>query len=124
MVGSVVAPGQTRPQIRPRDSCPLRDRGRGLVVGVGRLAPGQQSPFLTWEFDHVYWQQASGGGAAPMAAGASLKAMRRRVRLSRLAVWTVIAAGLVALASTPSTVAAAPATPTTVRTVDPRSASR
>ncbi|MCX4919884.1 conjugal transfer protein [Streptomyces sp. NBC_00687] len=65
-------------------------------------------------------KQASGGGAAPMAAGASLEAMRRRVRLSRLAVWTVIAAGPVALAvvlaSTPTTVAAAPATPTAVRT--------
>lgn len=55
-----------------------------------------------------------------MAAGASLEAMRRRVRLSRLAVWTVIAADpvalAVALASTPTTVAAAPATPSTVRT--------
>ncbi|MFG2312938.1 conjugal transfer protein [Streptomyces sp. NPDC048566] len=65
-------------------------------------------------------KRASGGGAAPMAAGASLEAMRRRVRLSRLAVWTVIAAGpaalAVALASTPTTVAAAPATPTGVRT--------
>ncbi|MFE9989796.1 conjugal transfer protein [Streptomyces sp. NPDC005381] len=62
-------------------------------------------------------KQASGSGAAPMAAGASLEAMRRRVRLSRLAVWTVIAAGPVALAvtlaSTPTTVAAAVAAPTT-----------
>jgi hypothetical protein len=59
--------------------------------------------------------------AAVMAAGARLEAMRRRVRLSRVAVWTVIAAGpialCVALASTPTTVAAAPsAKPTTVRT--------
>ncbi|MFI6340721.1 conjugal transfer protein [Streptomyces sp. NPDC050535] len=68
-------------------------------------------------------KQAPGGAAAPMAAGANLEAMRRRVRLSRLAVWTVIAAGpvalAVALASTPTTVAAAaaaPATPTAVRT--------
>ncbi|MGW3498287.1 conjugal transfer protein [Streptomyces sp. NPDC001020] len=58
--------------------------------------------------------------AAPMVAGARLEAMRRRVRLSRVAVWTVIAAGPIALcvavASTPTTVAAAPATkPTAVR---------
>jgi hypothetical protein len=49
--------------------------------------------------------------AAPMAAGARLEAMRRRVRLSRLAVWTVIAAGPIALGvavtSSPSTVEAA-----------------
>jgi hypothetical protein len=56
-----------------------------------------------------------------MAAGARLEAMRRRVRLSRVAVWTVIAAGPIALcvavASTPTTVAAAPAAkPTAVRT--------
>jgi hypothetical protein len=59
--------------------------------------------------------------AAPMAAGARLEAMRRRVRLSRVAVWTVIAAGPVALCiavtSTPTTVAAAPAAkPSAVRT--------
>ncbi|MFI9772066.1 conjugal transfer protein [Streptomyces sp. NPDC052415] len=59
--------------------------------------------------------------AAVMAAGARLEAMRRRVRLSRAAVWSVIAAGPIALcvavASTPTTVAAAPpAKPTTVRT--------
>ncbi|MBL1109412.1 conjugal transfer protein [Streptomyces sp. 5-8] len=59
--------------------------------------------------------------AAPMAAGARLEVMRRRVRLSRLAVWTVIAAGPIALcvaaASTPTTVAAAPsAKPTAVGT--------
>ncbi|MFJ3309682.1 hypothetical protein ACIPSA_43105 [Streptomyces sp. NPDC086549] len=59
--------------------------------------------------------------AAPMAAGARLEAMRRRVRLSRVAVWTVIAAGPIALAvavaSTPTTVAAAPsAKPTALRT--------
>ncbi|MGW5465443.1 conjugal transfer protein [Streptomyces sp. NPDC003996] len=56
-----------------------------------------------------------------MAAGARLEAMRRRVRLSRLAVWTAIAAGPIALAlavaSTPTTVQAATATkPTAVRT--------
>lgn len=55
--------------------------------------------------------------AAPMAAGARLEAMRRRVRLSRLAVWTVIAAGPIALGvaitSTPTTVeAATPSKPT------------
>jgi hypothetical protein len=67
-------------------------------------------------------KQASGSEtAAPMAAGARLEAMRRRVRLSRLAVWTVIAAGPVALGaavtSTPTTVeAAAEAKPTAVRT--------
>ncbi|MGW7410216.1 conjugal transfer protein [Streptomyces sp. NPDC054833] len=73
-------------------------------------------------------QASPSEAAAPMAAGARLEAMRRRVRLSRLAVWTVIAAGPIALcvavASTPTTVAAAPAAkPTAVRTaaaaVDP-----
>jgi hypothetical protein len=60
--------------------------------------------------------------AAPMAAGARLEAMRRRVRLSRLAAWTVIAAGPIALGvaitSSPTTVeAATPSKPTTaVRT--------
>ncbi|MFF4361032.1 conjugal transfer protein [Streptomyces sp. NPDC001604] len=59
--------------------------------------------------------------AAPMAAGARLEAMRRRVRLSRVAVWTVIAAGPIALClavtSAPTTVAAAPAAKlTAVRT--------
>ncbi|MGW0632058.1 conjugal transfer protein [Streptomyces sp. NPDC002758] len=59
--------------------------------------------------------------AAPIAAGARLEAMRRRVRLSQVAVWTVIAAGPVALAlavtSTPTTVEAATAAkPTAVRT--------
>jgi hypothetical protein len=54
-----------------------------------------------------------------MAAGARLEAMRRRVRLSRLALWTVIAAGPAALAVTvaftPTTVeAATTATPTAV----------
>ncbi|WP_316784548.1 hypothetical protein [Streptomyces sasae] len=66
-------------------------------------------------------QSAQSEAAAPMAASARLEAMRRRVRLSRVAVWTVIAAGPIALcvavASTPITVAAAPATkPTAVRT--------
>ncbi|SEC15885.1 Conjugative transposon protein TcpC [Streptomyces sp. 3213] len=69
-------------------------------------------------------QAAETEAAAPMAAGARLEAMRRRVRLSRLAVWTLIAAGPVALAvavaSTPTTVeAAAPATSSSVRTVAP-----
>lgn len=60
--------------------------------------------------------------AAPMAAGVALEAMRRRVRLSRVAVWTVIAAGPIALGlsitSTPTTgVAATQDTPTaSVRT--------
>ncbi|MGW2890623.1 conjugal transfer protein [Streptomyces griseoruber] len=66
-------------------------------------------------------QASESEAAAPMAAGARLEAMRRRVRLSRLAVWTVIAAGPIALcvavASTPTTVeAATPATPAAVRT--------
>ncbi|MFJ1877709.1 conjugal transfer protein [Streptomyces chartreusis] len=56
-------------------------------------------------------KQASGGAAAPMAAGARLEAMRRRVRLSHVAIWTVIGAGPIALgvavASTPTTVEAA-----------------
>ncbi|MGW3667431.1 conjugal transfer protein [Streptomyces sp. NPDC005141] len=67
-------------------------------------------------------KQASGSeAAAPMVAGARLEAMRRRVRLSRLALWTVIAAGPVALGvaitSTPATVeAATPTRPAAVRT--------
>ncbi|SHH34212.1 conjugal transfer protein [Streptomyces sp. 3214.6] len=66
-------------------------------------------------------QASQSEAAAPMAAGARLEAMRRRVRLSRVAVWTVIAAGPIALAvavaSTPTTVAAAPAAkPTALRT--------
>ncbi|MER5199753.1 conjugal transfer protein [Streptomyces sp. NPDC002755] len=66
-------------------------------------------------------QASQSEAAAPMAAGARLEAMRRRVRLSRLAVWTVIAAGPIALcvavASTPATVeAATPAKPAAVRT--------
>ncbi|MEU6511018.1 conjugal transfer protein [Streptomyces sp. NPDC046942] len=72
-------------------------------------------------------QASESEAGAPMAAGVALQAMRRRVRLSRVAVWTVIAAGpialCVAIASTPTTVqAAAEAKPTTVRTaaaVDP-----
>jgi hypothetical protein len=56
-----------------------------------------------------------------MAAGARLESMRRRVRLSRVAVLTAIAAGPIALcvavASTPTTVqAATPNKPTAVRT--------
>ncbi|KUJ34175.1 hypothetical protein ADL25_42415 [Streptomyces sp. NRRL F-5122] len=66
-------------------------------------------------------QASPGEAAAPVAAGARLEAMRRRARLSRVAVWTVISAGPIALAvavaSTPTTVAAAPAAqPTAVRT--------
>ncbi|MET8453739.1 conjugal transfer protein [Streptomyces sp. NPDC005209] len=65
-------------------------------------------------------QASQSEAAALMAVGARLEAMRRRVRLSRLAVWTVIAAGPIALcvavASTPTSVAAAPAArPTAVR---------
>ncbi|MCX4411203.1 conjugal transfer protein [Streptomyces sp. NBC_01764] len=59
--------------------------------------------------------------AAPMAAGARLESMRRRVRLSRLVVLSALAAGPVALcvavASTPTTVqAATPSKPAGVRT--------
>ena len=66
-------------------------------------------------------QASENEAAAPMAAGARLEAMRRRVRLSRLAFWTVIAAGPIALGvaitSTPTTVeAATPTKPTAVRT--------
>ncbi|OIJ88174.1 conjugal transfer protein [Streptomyces sp. MUSC 14] len=66
-------------------------------------------------------QASESQAGAPMAAGVALQAMRRRVRLSRVAVWTVIAAGpialCVAIASTPTTVqAATEAKPTTVRT--------
>ncbi|WP_210581937.1 conjugal transfer protein [Streptomyces sp. GESEQ-4] len=66
-------------------------------------------------------QASENEAAAPMAAGARLEAMRRRVRLSRLAFWTAIAAGPIALGvtvtSTPTTVeAATPAKPTAVRT--------
>lgn len=68
-------------------------------------------------------KQASESDAAPpMAAGARLETMRRRVRLSRLALFTAIAAGPVALGvavmSGPTTVAAAPSDqPAAVRTV-------
>lgn len=66
-------------------------------------------------------QASESGAAAPMAAGARLEAMRRRVRLSRLAVLTAIAAGPIALGlavtSSPTTVeAAAATTATAVRT--------
>ncbi|MFE2487167.1 conjugal transfer protein [Streptomyces mirabilis] len=58
-------------------------------------------------------KQASESDAAPpMAAGARLEKMKRRVRLSRLALFTAIAAGPfalgVAVMSGPATVAAAP----------------
>ncbi|MER6030669.1 conjugal transfer protein [Streptomyces sp. NPDC001851] len=66
-------------------------------------------------------QDSASEAAAPMAAGARLEAMRRRVRLSRVAVLTAIAAGPVALciavSSAPTTVqAATPNKPTAVRT--------
>ncbi|WP_405933694.1 conjugal transfer protein [Streptomyces sp. NBC_00827] len=66
-------------------------------------------------------QASENEAAAPMAAGVRLEAMRRRVRLSRLAFWTVIAAGPIALGvaitSTPTTVeAATEAKPTAVHT--------
>ncbi|MFC4469252.1 conjugal transfer protein [Streptomyces xiangluensis] len=66
-------------------------------------------------------QAATSETAAPTAASAPLEAMRRRVRLSRLAVWTVIAAGPIALGvtvtSTPTVVeAATEPKPTAVRT--------
>ncbi|MEU9272466.1 conjugal transfer protein [Streptomyces sp. NPDC048251] len=73
-------------------------------------------------------QAAESDAAAPMAAGARLEKMRRRVRLWRLALFTAIAAGPVALGvavvSGPTTVAAFPSDkPTPVRTaaaaVDP-----
>ncbi|MGW4979204.1 conjugal transfer protein [Streptomyces mirabilis] len=66
-------------------------------------------------------KQASESNASPsMAAGARLEKLRRRVRLSRLALFTAIAAGPVALGvavmSGPTTVAAAPSDkPTAVR---------
>ncbi|MFE2603604.1 conjugal transfer protein [Streptomyces mirabilis] len=57
-------------------------------------------------------QAAESDVAPPMAAGARLEKMRRRVRLSRLALFTAIAAGPfalgVAVMSGPATVAAAP----------------
>ncbi|MFF9705377.1 conjugal transfer protein [Streptomyces griseofuscus] len=68
-------------------------------------------------------QAAQCEAPVPMAAGARLEAMRRRVCLSRVAVWTVIAAGPIALAvavavaSTPGTVAQVPeARPPVTRT--------
>ncbi|MFB7575497.1 conjugal transfer protein [Streptomyces sp. NPDC056165] len=67
-------------------------------------------------------KQASESDAAPpMVAGVELEKMRRRVRLSRLALFTAIAAGPVALGvavmSGPATVAAAPSDkPAAVRT--------
>ncbi|BAC67881.1 hypothetical protein SAVERM_172 [Streptomyces avermitilis MA-4680 = NBRC 14893] len=66
-------------------------------------------------------KQAAESGAAPaMAAGVELEKMRRRVRVSRLALFTAIAAGPVALGvavmSGPTTVVAAPLDkPTAVR---------
>ncbi|WP_328981045.1 conjugal transfer protein [Streptomyces mirabilis] len=65
-------------------------------------------------------QVSESDAAPPMAAGARLEKMRRRVRLSRLALFTAIAAGPVALGiavmSGPTTVAAAPSDkPTAMR---------
>ncbi|AZQ39976.1 conjugal transfer protein [Streptomyces cyaneochromogenes] len=65
-------------------------------------------------------QASTSQATAPVAAGVALRGMRRRVRLSRLAVWSVIAAGPaalgVAVASSPTGVeAAAVAKPATVR---------
>jgi hypothetical protein len=66
-------------------------------------------------------QASESEAAAPTATGVALEAMRRRVRLPRLAVLTAIAAGPVALGvaitSAPTTAGtAAPAKPTAVRT--------
>ncbi|MEU9737209.1 conjugal transfer protein [Streptomyces sp. NPDC048002] len=66
-------------------------------------------------------QAALGEAVTSVAAGARLEAMRRRVRLTRLALWTLIAVGpaalAVAVASTPTTVTAASAArPAAVRT--------
>ncbi|MFD8424437.1 conjugal transfer protein [Streptomyces sp. NPDC059466] len=62
----------------------------------------------------------SESAAAPVAAGAALERMRRRVRLTRLVAWTAIAAGPIALglaiASAPTTVQAAASKPALVRT--------
>ncbi|MDQ0994763.1 conjugal transfer protein [Streptomyces sp. V3I7] len=67
-------------------------------------------------------QSSQSEASAPMAAGVALEAMRRRVRVSQLAVLTAIAAGPIALGiaitSTPAAVeAATPAKPAAVRTV-------
>ncbi|MFI6494321.1 conjugal transfer protein [Streptomyces sp. NPDC050564] len=66
-------------------------------------------------------QASKSEAAAPMAAGARLEQMRRRVRVSRLVVVTAIAAGPIALGvavtSTPAVVeAATPTKPAAVRT--------
>ncbi|PWJ02572.1 conjugal transfer protein [Streptomyces sp. NWU49] len=71
------------------------------------MPPGKQAP--------------AGEAAAPMTAGARLVAMQRRVRLSRIALLTAIAAGplalCIAVTSTPATVQAATAAkPAAVRT--------
>ncbi|MFJ8158480.1 conjugal transfer protein [Streptomyces sp. NPDC094468] len=67
-------------------------------------------------------QDSANGAAAPAVAGARLEAMRRRVHLSRMALWTVMATGPIALGfvvvSTPPTAqATVPGKPTGVRTV-------
>ncbi|MGW0969881.1 conjugal transfer protein [Streptomyces sp. NPDC002516] len=67
-------------------------------------------------------QASQSKASAPVAGDGRLEAMRRRVRLSQLLVWAVIATGPVALAlavtSAPTAVkTAAPARPTAVRSV-------
>ncbi|MER5184779.1 conjugal transfer protein [Streptomyces sp. NPDC002896] len=69
-------------------------------------------------------QAPVGQGAPPVAAGARLTQMRRRVRLGRMGVWAAVAAGPIALAvavTAPATVVhtAAEAKPTRVRTPVP-----
>lgn len=73
------------------------------------MSPGKQAP--------------AGETATLVAGGARLEAMRRRVRITRLVLWTVIAAGPVALvaavasaAASPTVMAASAAEPAAVRT--------
>ncbi|MFF4888092.1 conjugal transfer protein [Streptomyces nigra] len=73
------------------------------------MSPGKQAP--------------AGETVTAVAGGARLEAMRRRVRITRLALWTVIAAGPVALvaavasaAASPTVEAASAAEPAAVRT--------
>ncbi|MFE4416171.1 hypothetical protein [Streptomyces sp. NPDC056821] len=64
-------------------------------------------------------QASASEAASPMAAGARLEAMRRRLRLSRMAVWAVIAAGPIALCVAVASdhgLSGTPAKPTAVRT--------
>ncbi|MGW1396720.1 conjugal transfer protein [Streptomyces nigra] len=76
------------------------------------MSPGKQAP--------------AGETVTAVAGGARLEAMRRRVRITRLALWTVIAAGPVALvaavasaAASPTVEAASAAEPAAVRTPAP-----